>query len=64
VVEEHLLSVKAFPDARRAIISLSWRLVEKEHNLLETLLQQIELSSLWRARSALQEYSKHVIYGA
>jgi hypothetical protein len=63
VVEEHLLSVKAFPDARRMIISISWCLVEKDHNLLETLVQQIVLFSLWRARSALQEYSKHVIYG-
>jgi hypothetical protein len=65
VVEEHLLSVKAFPDARRMIICLSWRLrvVEKDHNLVETLLQQIVLFSLWGARSALQEYSKHVIYG-
>jgi len=49
------------------IVSLSWRLGEKEYNLLETLLQQIVLLSLWRARSVLQEYLKHVkhvIYGA
>jgi hypothetical protein len=64
LVQEHLLSVKVFPDARRMIISPSWRLVEKAHNLLKTFVQQIVLFSLGRARSALQEYSKHVIYGA
>jgi len=45
------------------IISLMRPLVEKAHNLLETLVQQIALFNLWRERSALQEYSKHVIYG-
>jgi len=45
------------------IISLIRLLAEKAHNLLETLVQQIALFNLWRERSALQEYSEHVIYG-
>jgi hypothetical protein len=43
LVKEHLLSVKAFLDARRMIISLSWRLrLERAHDLLETLPQQVD----------------------